>query len=348
MRSYEEIEKNAYKKAEIRLAEIRRRNTVIKRTALSSGICAAAIAGVWFVSGESTRDSFRKKHDENIVTDEEMPSEEYSGQILFTTTTAEISAISTTTAAADAPSTDAPEGTTVTVTTSAADSTSTDVPEENPVTTTENIPEENPVTTSAKTTERTTKKTTSATTARHTTTRTNEALPLITTSKTTARPKTTSKRTTRTTTTEIPDITTPVIDEPVPVITTTRKIPEVMTTTTMSDSGVMNPSPVPDTTTSPEPPAGEYTVVYIETPGEAEQIYKTITNKNGEQYQYVKTGIIAGLIDGSNSSLFLSVYDPEKNVYYQANPAMLVMPDNTIALKFGEHSRYWLFYQLVV
>jgi len=222
----------------------------------------------------------------------------------------------------------------------------TDVPEETAVTTTENIPEENTVTTSAKTTERTTKKTTSATTARHTTTRTSEVLPLITTSKTTARPKTTSKRPTRTTTTEIPDRTTPTIDEPVPVTTTTRKIQEVMTTTTMKDSCAMNPPP--DTSTSPEPPAGEYTVVYIETPGEAEQIYKTITNKNGEQYQYVKTGIIAGLIDGSNSSLFLSVYDPEKNVIYQANPAMLVMTDNTIALKFGEHSRYWLFYQLVV
>ncbi len=345
MRSYEEIEKNAYKKAEVRLAEMRRRNTLIKRTALSSGICAAALAGVWFVSGESTRDSFKKKHDENIVTDEEMPSEEYSEQILITTTTAEISAISTTTAAADATSTDAREETTVTTT--AADNTLTDVPEETAVTTIENIPEENTVTTSAKTTERTTKKTTSATTARHTTTRTSEALPLITTSKTTARPKTTSKRPTRTTTTEIPDRTTPTIDEPVPVTTTTRKIQVVMTTTTMRDSGAMNPSP-PDTSTSPEPPAGEYTVVYIETPGEAEQIYKTITNKNGEQYQYVKTGIIAGLIDGSNSSLFLSVYDPEKNVIYQANPAMLVMTDNTIALKFGEHSRYWLFYQLVV
>lgn len=311
MRSYEEIEKNAYKKAEIRLAEMRRRNTIIKRTALSSGICAAAIAGVWFVSGESTRDSLRKKHNEGIVTDEENTSEEYSGHIHLTTTTAAASAVSTTTAA----------------------EASTDISGEIPVTTTvkttKYITAESPVTTTAKTTKDITTESPATTTSR-----------TVTTFK-------------RPVTTEVPETTTyaPGIDvSPQPDIATTTVTTDdgsvPVTTTTKGgwnyDSGVIQP--VPTTTTAVPSDPEQPTVVTVNNSADAERIFTTYTDFDGIEYRLAdpkkrpKT-------DKHLYVTLLSVYDPEKKIYYNAYVNMYSLKDSDMILMRNE--AFSLYYEPV-
>ena len=311
MRSYEEIEKNAYKKAEIRLAEMRRRNTIIKRTALSSGICAAAIAGVWFVSGESTRDSLRKKHNEGIVTDEENTSEEYSGHIHLTTTTAAASAVSTTTAA----------------------EASTDISGEIPVTTTvkttKYITAESPVTTTAKTTKDITTESPATTTSR-----------TVTTFK-------------RPVTTEVPETTTyaPGIDvSPQPNIATTTVTTDdgsvPVTTTTKGgwnyDSGVIQP--VPTTTTAVPSDPEQPTVVTVNNSADAERIFTTYTDFDGIEYRLAdpkkrpKT-------DKHLYVTLLSVYDPEKKIYYNAYVNMYSLKDSNMILMRNE--AFSLYYEPV-
>ena len=343
MRSYEEIEKNAYKKAEIRLAEMRRRNTIIKRTALSSGICAAAIAGVWFVSGESTRDSLRKKHNEGIVTDEENPSEEYSGHIHLTTTTAAASAVSTTTAA----------------------EASTDISGEIPVTTTakttKDAPAETSVTTTAKTTEDTPAETSVTTTAKTTKDITAES-PVTTTAKTTKditteSPATTTSRTVTTfkrpVTTEVPETTTyaPGIDvSPQPNTATTTVTTDdgsvPVTTTTKGgwnyDSGVIQP--VPTTTTAVPSDPEQPTVVTVNNSADAERIFTTYTDFDGIEYRLAdpkkrpKT-------DKHLYVTLLSVYDPEKKIYYNAYVNMYSLKDSNMILMRNE--AFSLYYEPV-
>ncbi|MBQ4534846.1 MAG: hypothetical protein IJA18_06560 [Ruminococcus sp.] len=359
MRSYEEIEKNAYKKAEIRLAEMRRRNTIIKRTALSSGICAAAIAGVWFVSGESTRDSLRKKHNEGIVTDEENPSEEYSGHIHLTTTTAMASAVSTTTAAEA--STDISEE--IPVTTSAQ--TTKDATAESPVTTTakttKDAPAETSVTTTAKTTEDTPAETSVTTTAKTTKDITAES-PVTTTAKTTKditteSPATTTSRTVTTfkrpVTTEVPETTTyaPGIDvSPQPNIATTTVTTDdgsvPVTTTTKGgwnyDSGVIQP--VPTTTTAVPSDPEQPTVVTVNNSADAERIFTTYTDFDGIEYRLAdpkkrpKT-------DKHLYVTLLSVYDPEKKIYYNAYVNMYSLKDSDMILMRNE--AFSLYYEPV-
>ena len=342
MRSYEEIEKNAYKKAEIRLAEMRRRNTIIKRTALSSGICAAAIAGVWFVSGESTRDSLRKKHNEGIVTDEENPSEEYSEHIHLTTTTATASAVSTTTAA----------------------EASTDVSEEIPVTTTakttEDTPAETSVTTTAKTTEDITAESPVTTTAKTTKDITTES-PVTTTAKTTKditteSPATTSSRTVTTykrpVTTEVPETTTytPGIDvSPQPNIATTTVTTDdgavPVTTTTKRGWAYEDESFYPETTTSAVPSDPEQpTVVTVNNSADAKRIFTTYTDFDGIEYRLAdpkkrpKT-------DKHLYVTLLSVYDPEKKIYYNAYVNMYSLKDSNMILMRNE--AFSLYYEPV-
>jgi hypothetical protein len=342
MRSYEEIEKNAYKKAEIRLAEMRRRNTIIKRTALSSGICAAAIAGVWFVSGESTRDSLRKKHNEGIVTDEENPSEEYSGHIHLTTTTAAASAVSTTTAA----------------------EASTDVSEEIPVTTsaqtTEDTPAETSVTTTAKTTKDAPAETSVTTTAKTTKDITAES-PVTTTAKTTKditteSPATTTSRTVTTSkrpvTTEVPETTTyaPGIDvSPQPNIATTTVTTDdgsvPVTTTTKRGWDYEGETFHPETTTTAVPSDPEQpTVVNVNNSADAERIFTTYTDFDGIEYRLAdpkkrpKT-------DKHLYFTLLSVYDPEKKIYYNAYVNMYSLKDSDMILMCNE--AFSLYYEPV-
>ena len=359
MRSYEEIEKNAYKKAEIRLAEMRRRNTIIKRTALSSGICAAAIAGVWFVSGESTRDSLRKKHNEGIVTDEENPSEEYSGHIHLTTTTAAASAVSTTTAAEA--STDVSEE--IPVTTSAQ--TTEDAPAETSVTTTakttKDITAESPVTTTAKTTKDITAESPVTTTAKTTKDITTES-PVTTTAKTTKditteSPATTASRTVTTSkrpvTTKVPETTThttyinvsPQPDIETSTVTTDDGAVPVTTTTKGGwnyDSEVIQP--VPTTTTAVPSDPEQPTVVTVNNSADAERIFTTYTDFDGIEYRLAdpkkrpKT-------DKHLYVTLLSVYDPEKKIYYNAYVNMYSLKDSNMILMRNE--AFSLYYEPV-
>ncbi len=342
MRSYEEIEKNAYKKAEIRLAEMRRRNTIIKRTALSSGICAAAIAGVWFVSGESTRDSLRKKHNEGIVTDEENPSEEYSGHIHLTTTTATASAVSTTTAAEA--STDVLEE--IPVTTTAK--TTEDTPAESPVTTTakttEDTPAESPVTTTAKTTKDITAETSVTTTAKTTKDITTES-PATTTSRTVTTYK-------RPVTTEVPETTTyaPGIDvSPQPNIATTTVTTDdgavPVTTTTKGGWAYEDESFYPETTTSAVPSDPEQpTVVTVNNSADAKRIFTTYTDFDGIEYRLVDPKKRPKK-DKHLYVTLLSVYDPEKKIYYNAYVNMYSLKDSDMILMRNE--AFSLFYEPV-
>lgn len=320
MRSYEEIEKNAYKKAEIRLAEMRRRNTIIKRTALSSGICAAAIAGVWFVSGESTRDSLRKKHNEGIVTDEEMPSEEYSGHIHLTTTTAMASAVSTTTSS----------------------EASTDVPAESPVTTTakttEDTPAETSVTTTAKTTEDIMTENPATTSSR-----------TVTTS---IRPATTEVPETTTYTTDIdispqPNIeTTTSSDAPnIPLTTTTVTNAVPVTTTTRGgwdwDIGII----LPETTTTAVPSYPEKpTVVIVNNSTDAERIFTTYTDFDGVEYRLADPKKRPET-DKHLYVTLLSVYDPDKKIYYNAYVNTYSLKDSNMILMQNE--AFSLYYEPV-
>lgn len=355
MRSYEEIEKNAYKKAEIRLAEMRRRNTLIKRTALSSGICAAAIAGVWFVSGESTRDSFRKKHNEGIVTDEENPSEEYSGHIHLTTTTAAASAVSTTTAAEA--STDVPEEIPVTTTAKTTEDISN--------TTTAITTEKTPATTSASSASRTTTKKTSVTTANRTTGTTQSSQPASTDTPTTttSRTVTTSKRPATTEVPETTSYTTHIAISPQPDIATTSSnyapthpmititvttddgsVP--VTTTTRGGWGYESESIKPETTTTAVPSApGEPTVVIVNNKRDAERIFTTYTDFDGVEYRLVDPKK-RPRTDKLLYVTLLSVYDPDNKIYYNAYVNMYSLKDSNLILIRNE--AFSLYYEPVL
>ncbi|MBQ8961160.1 MAG: hypothetical protein IJ071_08095 [Ruminococcus sp.] len=69
MKSYEELERNAYMKAEKMIAEKKRRDKIIRRSAVSSGACAAAIAGVWLMSVDGLRDAAKPPHTEVVITE---------------------------------------------------------------------------------------------------------------------------------------------------------------------------------------------------------------------------------------------------------------------------------------
>ncbi len=60
---------------EKRIAEKKRRNTVIRRSAVSSGACAAAIAGVWLMSGRDLREAAKPPRTELMIVETTAPTD---------------------------------------------------------------------------------------------------------------------------------------------------------------------------------------------------------------------------------------------------------------------------------
>lgn|GEM_PF-2415834 len=60
---------------EKRIAEKKRRNTVIRRSAVSSGACAAAIAGVWLMSGRDLREAAKPPRTELMIVETTVPTD---------------------------------------------------------------------------------------------------------------------------------------------------------------------------------------------------------------------------------------------------------------------------------
>lgn len=60
---------------EKRIAEKKRRNTIIRRSAVSSGACAAAIAGVWLMSGRNLREAAKPPHTELMIVETTAPTD---------------------------------------------------------------------------------------------------------------------------------------------------------------------------------------------------------------------------------------------------------------------------------
>ncbi len=60
---------------EKRIAEKKRRNTIIRRSAVSSGACAAAIAGVWLMSGRDFREAAKPPRTELMIVETTAPTD---------------------------------------------------------------------------------------------------------------------------------------------------------------------------------------------------------------------------------------------------------------------------------
>ena len=60
---------------EKRIAEKKRRNTIIRRSAVSSGACAAAIAGVWLMSGRDLREAAKPPRTELMIVETTAPTD---------------------------------------------------------------------------------------------------------------------------------------------------------------------------------------------------------------------------------------------------------------------------------
>ncbi len=60
---------------EKRIAEKKRRNTIIRRSAVSSGACAAAIAGVWLMSGRDLREAAKPPRTELMIVETTVPTD---------------------------------------------------------------------------------------------------------------------------------------------------------------------------------------------------------------------------------------------------------------------------------
>lgn len=74
MRSYEEQEAAAYRKAEKLIAEQNRRKKIIFRAAVSSVVCAAACVGIWFISADDAKKALVSHIPENVISEEKNPS----------------------------------------------------------------------------------------------------------------------------------------------------------------------------------------------------------------------------------------------------------------------------------
>ena len=98
MRSYEEQEAAAYRKAEKIIAEQNRRKKIIYKTAVSSGICAAACAGIWLVSNDNIKLAHKPHIPDNLITEEHTSEKAVSYPDTSSTTvkTSETSSVKTT------------------------------------------------------------------------------------------------------------------------------------------------------------------------------------------------------------------------------------------------------------
>lgn len=74
MKNYDERIESIFRKYDARLAEKKRRNSIIRRAAASAGVCAAAIGVVWFVSGDSIKNAMSPDFHDNIIVEETEPS----------------------------------------------------------------------------------------------------------------------------------------------------------------------------------------------------------------------------------------------------------------------------------
>lgn len=88
MKNYDERIESIFRKYDARLAEKKRRNSIIRRAAASTGVCAAAIGVVWFVSGDSFKDAMRPDFPDNIIVEETEPSGEMTAPAKPVTTNA--------------------------------------------------------------------------------------------------------------------------------------------------------------------------------------------------------------------------------------------------------------------
>ena len=67
MKNYDERIDSIFRKYEERLVEKKRRSAIIKRAAVSSGAGAAVLLGVWFVSGDTLRNSMDNNYPDTVV-----------------------------------------------------------------------------------------------------------------------------------------------------------------------------------------------------------------------------------------------------------------------------------------
>lgn len=88
MKNYDERIESIFRKYDARLAEKKRRNSIIRRAVASTGVCAAAIGVVWFVSGDSFKDAMKPNFPDNIIVEETEPSGETTAPAKPVTTNA--------------------------------------------------------------------------------------------------------------------------------------------------------------------------------------------------------------------------------------------------------------------
>lgn len=88
MKNYDERIESIFRKYDARLAEKKRRNSIIRRAAASAGVCAAAIGVVWFVSGDSFKNAMKPDFPDNIIVEETEPSGEMTAPAKPITTNA--------------------------------------------------------------------------------------------------------------------------------------------------------------------------------------------------------------------------------------------------------------------
>lgn len=88
MKNYDERIESIFRKYDARLAEKKRRNSIIRRAAASAGVCAAAIGVVWVISGDSFKDAMKPDFPDNIIVEETEPSGEMTAPAKPVTTNA--------------------------------------------------------------------------------------------------------------------------------------------------------------------------------------------------------------------------------------------------------------------
>lgn len=88
MKNYDERIESIFRKYDARLAEKKRRNSIIRRAAASAGVCAAAIGIVWVISGDSFKDAMKPDFPDNIIVEETEPSGEMTAPAKPVTTNA--------------------------------------------------------------------------------------------------------------------------------------------------------------------------------------------------------------------------------------------------------------------
>lgn len=74
MKSYDQRIESIFRKYDERLTESKRRHTIIKRSVVSSAVCAAAIAGVWLMSADSLRNAAKPPHTDLMIVETTVPT----------------------------------------------------------------------------------------------------------------------------------------------------------------------------------------------------------------------------------------------------------------------------------